>query len=192
MFIYFQSTQIDYVIKGVSGKHCHKLLIYLFWNIGSTAKYTKSTLTRNIKGKIIWLLKCTVSQRVIGVGWILFPPPHSTPPYELDPLLLRKLVSANSDNETFNNYRIDIQPVLQPRGNEAVVDGNPGESLSPSSLQYFISSLANTIVALGNQDSGFVRRLNDQFVPMSRNKGEDHNYVPIWEGGQLLEWFLRI
>lgn len=92
---------------------------------------------------------------------------------------------ANSDNETFNNYSIGIQPVLQLRGNEAGVEGSSGELLSPTSLQYFISSLSNTIVALGNQDSGFVRRLNHQFVPKSRNIGENH--VPILEAGQLLE-----
>ena len=38
---------------------------------------------------------------------------------------------------------------------------NQHDILTPSSLQYFISSLASATVGLGNQDVGFVRRLNN-------------------------------
>ena len=39
-------------------------------------------------------------------------------------------------------------------------DNNKKETLSPASLQYFISSLASLTVGLGNQDMGFIRRIN--------------------------------
>ena len=38
---------------------------------------------------------------------------------------------------------------------------NQHDILTPSSLQYFISSLASATVGLGNQDVGFIRRLNN-------------------------------
>ena len=38
---------------------------------------------------------------------------------------------------------------------------NQNDILTPASLQYFISSLASVTVGLGNQDAGFIRRLNN-------------------------------
>ena len=38
---------------------------------------------------------------------------------------------------------------------------NQHDILTPGSLQYFITSLASATVGLGNQDNGFIRRLNN-------------------------------
>ena len=58
---------------------------------------------------------------------------------------------------------------------------NQNDILTPASLQYFISSLASVTVGLGNQDAGFIRRLNNN-SSLTNNKaieGKNNSYIYI-------------
>ena len=59
----------------------------------------------------------------------------------------------------FNFYR--TQTEIKTEENKVGSKPNQNDILTPASLQYFISSLASVTVGLGNQDAGFIRRLNN-------------------------------
>ena len=73
--------------------------------------------------------------------------------------------------------QVDVKSGDNKLGNKP----NQNDILTPASLQYFISSLASVTVGLGNQDAGFIRRLNNN-SSLTNNKaieGKKNSFLLI-------------
>jgi len=76
----------------------------------------------------------------------------------VDLFVLKYQADDDKTNEDdYNRLQSDTKADIHKPGSKS----NQHDILTPSSLQYFISSLASATVGLGNQDVGFVRRLNN-------------------------------
>jgi len=76
----------------------------------------------------------------------------------IDLFVLKYQADDDKRNEEDNNrLQSDTKSDFHKPGNKT----NQHDILTPASLQYFISSLASATVGLGNQDVGFIRRLNN-------------------------------
>ena len=66
-------------------------------------------------------------------------------------------ISINKRLQFFCRPQSDNKSEYKSSGSKS----NQHDILTPGSLQYFITSLASATVGLGNQDNGFIRRLNN-------------------------------
>jgi len=75
-----------------------------------------------------------------------------------------------TNGDEYDRSQADVKSGDNKLGNKP----NQNDILTPASLQYFISSLASVTVGLGNQDAGFIRRLNNN-SSLTNNKAIEGN-----------------